>query len=226
MTDSKPYAETKVGTQSGNPNMAAGEQAHQIELGISVQLSDQLAALRDHLVAAFGGLKVLGFRGELTLVADPVRIVELLRFCRDDPTVRCELLADLSGVHWPAGKRVESAQETTGWPAYEFGDEQGRIEVDYILYSVTHNHRFRVRVNLPDDDPHVDTVTDVYASANFMEREVYDFFGVRFEGHPNLRRIEMPDDWEGHPQRKDYPLGGVEVQYKGATIPPPDTRSY
>jgi NADH-quinone oxidoreductase subunit C len=69
-------------------------------------------------------------------------------------------------------------------------------------------------------------VADIYRSADVMEREAYDFFGVDFEGHPDLRRILMPDEWEGHPLRKDYPLGGVEVQYHGATVPPPDQRSY
>lgn len=224
--DQRPYTEDKAGTSSGNPDMAAGEYAALIESGIAVQLSEQLAAVRDRITAAFDGLEVLGFRGELTLVAKPAQIIDLLVFCRDDPEVGCELLADLSGVHWPAGKRVEAAQETTGWPAYEFGDAQGRIELDYILYSITHNHRFRIRVDLPDEDPRIASATDVYGSANFMEREAFDFFGVVFEGHPNLTRIHMPEEWVGHPHRKDYPLGGVEVQYKGATIPPPDERSY
>ena len=214
------------GTGSGNPDMAAGEYTRLIESGIEVQLSPQLAALRDHIATAFPGLEVSGFRGELTLRADPDQVVELLTFCRDDPEVRCELLADLSSVHWPPGGRVEMAPETTGWPSYDMGEDTGRIELDYILYSMTHNHRFRVRIDVPDDAPRIASVTGVYRSANFMEREVYDMFGVVFDGHPNLKRLHMPDDWEGHPLRKDYPLGGVEVQYKGATIPPPDQRSY
>ncbi|MDP8971017.1 MAG: NADH-quinone oxidoreductase subunit C [Actinomycetota bacterium] len=222
----RPYVHDKAGTQSGHPDMAVGEYAKQIEDAVEVQLSERLATLRDRITEAFDDLEVIGFRGELTLVAPPERIVELLTFCRDDPEVRCELLADLSGVHWPAGKRVEYAPETTGWPAYELGDEQGRIEIDYILYSLEHNHRFRIRVNLPDVDPRIATASGVYASAHIMEREAYDFFGVTFEGHPMLTRVLNPDDWEGYPHRKDYPLGGVEVQYKGATIPPPDQRSY
>jgi NADH-quinone oxidoreductase subunit C len=206
--------------------MAAGEYAKLVEAGLAVQLPERLARLRDHIVGAFDGLEVLGFRGELTLIARAEQLGELLQFCRDDPGVRCELLADLSAVHWLRGKRVEAAQETTGWPAYEFGDDRGRIELDYILYSITHNHRLRIRVDLPDVEPHVASATQVYDSANFMERETYDFFGVIFDGHPNLTRILMPEDWVGHPQRKDYPLGGVEVRYHGATIPPPDERSY
>jgi NADH-quinone oxidoreductase subunit C len=206
--------------------MAAGEQAKLIEAGVAVQLSPHLSELRSHLLAAFPDCESIGFRGELTLIVDPDRLIALLQFCRDDPDVRCELLADLSAVHWPGGTRVEHAEETTGWPTYEFDQGPGRIEVDYLLRSFELNHWFRVRTNTPDDDPVLPSATAVYGSAHIMERETYDFFGVRFEGHPNLVRIEMPDDWEGHPQRKDYPLGGVEVMYKGKTVPPPDERHY
>ncbi|MEX0658031.1 MAG: NADH-quinone oxidoreductase subunit C [Egibacteraceae bacterium] len=209
-----------------HPDSAAGERAHIIEDAIVAQLSEELAAVRDRIVAAYPDLQVAGFRGELTLVAQPAQVPEVLRFCRDDPAVSCELLADLSGVHWPGGTFRRPAQETTGWPAYAETVEHGRIEIDYILYSVTHNHRLRVRVFLPDEDPTIASVTPLYASADMMEREAYDFFGVDFQGHPNLTRVLMPDDWEGHPHRKDYPLGGVDVQYKGATIPPPDQRQY
>ena len=76
------------------------------------------------------------------------------------------------------------------------------------------------------EDPHIPSVTGVWPGANFPEREAYDFFGIRFDGHPNLVRIAMPEDWKGYPQRKDYPLGGVDVEYIGAHIPPPDTRRY
>ncbi len=220
------HADAPGGVGSGNPNQAAGEATKLIERGIEIGLAEPLRQLRDRLVGAFDELEVSAFRGELTLKAHPAQLIELVRFCRDDEDVACELLADLSGVHWPGGQKRESAQETTGWPAYEIGDEDGRIELDYILYSITHNHRFRVRVDLDDKEPRIASVSELYASALFMEREVYDFFGVEFEGHPDLRRILMPDEWEGHPHRKDYPLGGVEVQYKGTTIPPPDERSY
>lgn len=222
----KPYAEPKGGTASETPNMAEGEYTAALDDAIELQLSDQLRALRDRLTEAFDGLQVLGFRGELTLVAPPEQLLELLTFCRDDDAVRCEFLMDLSGVHWPGGQRVEHAQETTGWPTYQVGDEVGRLQLDYILYSITHNHRFRVRVNLPDEGATVPSVTSLWRAANVMEREAYDFLGISFTGHPKLERILMPEDWEGHPHRKDYPLGGVEVQYKGATVPPPDQRSY
>jgi NADH-quinone oxidoreductase subunit C len=206
--------------------MHSGEGAKMRDADLAVQLSERLAALRDRIVAAFGDLEVEGFRGELTLLAPPDEIVDLLTFCRDDPEVRCELLSDLSGVHWPAGKRVESQQETTGWPTYESGREEGWIDVCYLLSSLTHGHRFRVRVRVRDVDPVVPSVEGVYRAASFMERETFDFFGVTFDGHADLKRLHMPDDWDGHPQRKDYPLGGVDVQYKGGVIPPPDERHY
>jgi NADH-quinone oxidoreductase subunit C len=77
---------------------------------------------------------------------------------------------------------------------------------------------------VPDADPHVPSTTDVYPTNDWHERETWDFFGIVFDGHPALARIAMPDDWVGHPQRKDYPLGGIPVEYKGATIPPADER--
>jgi NADH-quinone oxidoreductase subunit C len=81
-----------------------------------------------------------------------------------------------------------------------------------------------VEVAAPDGDPHIPSLFTIYPTNDWHERETYDFFGIIFDGHPSLTRIEMPDDWEGHPQRKDYPLGGVPVEYKGAQIPPPDER--
>jgi len=90
--------------------------------------------------------------------------------------------------------------------------------------SITHNRRIRLEVSVPDADPHIPSVVDVYPACNWHERETWDFFGIIFDGHPGLTRIEMPDDWKGHPQRKDYPLGGIPVEYRGATVPPPDER--
>ncbi|CAN5912403.1 hypothetical protein BH23ACT10_BH23ACT10_09010 [soil metagenome] len=213
---------------TGNPNMAARESTKLRSSTLpEAQLGERLARVRDRIVAEFDGLEVSGFRGELTLVCQPERVPDILRLCRTDPDLSCELLADLSGVHWPGGVTEERAEETTGWPRYEVGDDGGgRIELDYMVRSLRHNHVFRIRTALPDDAPRMTSVTDVYGSAEIMEREVFDFFGVDFDGHPDLRRVLMPDEWQGHPHRKDYPLGGVEVQFEGATIPPPDQRSY
>ena len=111
----------------------------------------------------------------------------------------------VSGVHYP--------------------NETGReLHAIYPLQSITHNRRLRLEVAAPDDDPHIPSLFAIYPTNDWHERETYDFFGIIFDGHPSLTRIEMPDDWQGHPQRKDYPLGGVPVEYKGAKIPPPDQR--
>ncbi len=121
------------------------------------------------------------------------------------PELRFELCLGVSGVHYP--------------------EEAGReLHAVYPLMSITHNRRIRVEVAAPDADPHIPSLYTVYPTVDWHERETYDFFGIVFDGHPALTRIEMPDDWVGHPQRKDYPLGGIPVEYHGAEIPPPDQR--
>ncbi len=164
--------------------------------------------------------------GELTVFCPPEQIRDLLTYCRGDEELSFELLSDLSGVHWPGGEHVMEPQiSTTGWPPHRLTRDRGTIEVTYHLVSVSRKHRVRVVVGVDDrDSPRVPSVTDIYPTADFHEREVYDFFGVRFDGHPNLVRILMPEDWVGHPGRKDYPLGGVNTPYHGARIEPPDER--
>lgn len=143
--------------------------------------------------------------GQLTLHVVREHLPAVALALRDDPDLRFEMSLGASGVHYP--------------------DATGReLHVVYPLQSITHNRRVLLETWAPDADPHVPSLTRVYPTTDWHERETYDFFGVIFDGHPSLTRIEMPDDWEGHPQRKDYPLGGVPVQYKGATIPPPDQR--
>jgi NADH-quinone oxidoreductase subunit C len=144
-------------------------------------------------------------RGEITFHVRRERLVEVARSLRDDPQLRFELCSGVSGVHYP----------------HETGRE---LHAVYHLLSITHNRRIRLEVSAPDADPHIPSVYSVYPTNDWHERETYDFFGIIFDGHPALTRIEMPDDWPGHPQRKDYPLGGIPVEYKGATIPPPDER--
>jgi NADH-quinone oxidoreductase subunit C len=144
-------------------------------------------------------------RGELTLHVRREKLSELAQQLRDDQSLRFELLSSLSGVHYP----MDVARE---------------LHVVYELTSMTHNRRIRLEVAAPDADPHIPSVVAVWPTADFQERETWDLFGVIFDGHPALTRIMMPDDWPGHPQRKDYPLGGIPVEYKGASIPPPDER--
>jgi NADH-quinone oxidoreductase subunit C len=149
--------------------------------------------------------RVVVFRRELTLEVRRAHLVAVAQTLRDDPALRFELCLGVSGVHYP--------------------DDTGReLHAVYPLASITHNRRLRVEVAAPDADPHVPSLFSVYPTTDWHERETYDFFGIIFDGHPSLTRIEMPDDWEGHPQRKDYPLGGVPVEYHGAEIPPPDER--
>ncbi len=164
--------------------------------------------------------------GELTLFVQPEQLVDVVTFCRVDAELGCELLSDLGAVHWPEGDFVVERQPTTtGWPDYRVSRDEGVIEVNYVLRSLAHGHRFRISVGVNDEDPVLPSVTPVYETANWHEREVFDMFGVRFEGHPALTRILMPDDWIGHPQRKDYPLGGVDIPYENDKfIPPPHER--
>jgi NADH-quinone oxidoreductase subunit C len=149
--------------------------------------------------------RVVVDRGELTLHVAAERIAEVCQVMRDDPALRFELCSSVSGVDY-------------------LGSDERRLHVAYHLTSMTFRRRVRLEVAVPDTAPHVPSVTAVYPTADWQERETFDMFGVVFDGHPNLTRILMPDDWDGHPQRKDYPLGGVPVEYKGAEIPPPDQR--
>ncbi|MFT5221793.1 MAG: NADH-quinone oxidoreductase subunit C [Glaciecola sp.] len=164
--------------------------------------------------------------GELSLYVRPSQLKDVLNFCKDDPALSTKWLADVGGLHWPAGDHsIERQPSTTGWPEYRIEREQGVIEVDYILRSHEHKHWFRIVVAVDDTKPSLPTTTDIFPTANFLEREIFDMLGVQFEGHPDLTRILMPDDWVGHPHRKDYPLGGVEISYRdGKFIPPPHER--
>jgi NADH-quinone oxidoreductase subunit C len=146
-------------------------------------------------------------RGELTLHVKPEKIAEVAQTLRDDPALRYELCTSVSGVDY-----------------LDMADDPRRLHAVYHLTSMTYRRRIRLEVALTVENPRLPSVTGVYPTADWQEREAYDMFGIVFEGHPGLTRILMPDDWEGHPQRKDYPLGGVPVEYKGADIPPPDQR--
>jgi NADH-quinone oxidoreductase subunit C len=143
--------------------------------------------------------------GETSVEVSRDALVGVCTYLRDEGPF--ELLADLSAVDF-----------------LDVEPPERRFLVAYHLYSFAHNTRVRLRVFVPEGDETVPSVTGVWPTANWHEREVWDFFGITFEGHPDLRRILMPEDWTGHPQRKDYPLGGTKVEYKGALVPPPDLR--
>jgi NADH-quinone oxidoreductase subunit C len=150
-------------------------------------------------------LAVYVWRGELTILVAPERTLEVFRLLRDRPSLRFEICSSVSGVHYPE----------------QVGSE---LHVVYQLLSITHNRRLRVEIALPESNPVAQSCVAIYPMANYHERETYDMFGIIFAGHPGLTRILMPDDWEGHPLRKDYPLGGIPVQFKGASVPPVEQR--
>jgi len=131
-------------------------------------------------------------RGELTLWVAPHKIVELCRFLKDQE--RFTRLSGVTAVDW--------------FPA------DPRFEVVYHLHSLEANRRLRLKCRLGADPAEIDSVSGVWRSANWYEREVFDLFGVVFRGHPNLRRILLPDNWEGHPLRKDYPVHGYKYSYQ------------
>ena len=148
-----------------------------------------LQRLRDR----FGGAVVdtHEHRGDATLVVERGTLVDVLRFCRDEPTLGFDVLMDLTAV------------DHQKYPGREDGP---RFDVVYHLYSLGHNHRVRVKVRVDEDDATVPTAVDLWPIANWFEREVWDMFGVRFSGHPDLRRLLMYEEFVGHALRKDYPI--------------------
>jgi len=129
--------------------------------------------------------------GETTVIVPREHIVEACTFLKTAPGSDFDLLTDLCG--------------------FDRGpEEEPRFEVNYHLFSTTRYHRLRLKVVLNEEDAHVPTVTGVWRTANWHERETYDLFGVIFDGHPDLRRILLPEDWQGHALRKDFPLRGYE----------------
>ena len=152
--------------------------------------------------------RVVVDRGELTLHVKADRLFHVAQVLRDNPALRFEMCMGVNGAHYP-------------------GDKERELHCVYPLLSLTFNRRIRLEVSVPDSHPHLPSMVELWAGNNWHERETFDMFGIIFDGHPGLTRILMPDDWIGHPQRKDYPLGGIPVEYKGATVPPPsERRSY
>ena len=147
--------------------------------------------------------KVVVDRGELTLFIKRDRLFDVAKILRDQ--LKFEMCVGISGAHYPS----------------EVGRELHSI---YSLLSITRNQRIRLEVCVSEKDSHMPSVVEVWAGANWHERETYDMFGIIFDNHPGLTRILMPDDWPGFPQRKDYPLGGIDIEYKGATVPAPSQR--
>jgi NADH-quinone oxidoreductase subunit C len=163
-----------------------------------VGVGESMTVMKDPkamLTAAFGNAieNSEEFRGELTIIVTAERIAEICQFCRDEPSLQYNYLSDLSGI--------------------DYYPQEPRFGINYHLYSMRYNRRLRLKTLWSDGDPDMPSVSGLWPNANWFEREVYDLFGVPFAGHPDLRRILMPHDWEGHPLRKDYPLGYETVQF-------------
>ena len=161
-----------------------------------------LELLAQELTEADGGsvLGTLYFRDKGTLLVNPARIVDTLE------RLRAKGFDALMSVH-----------------GVDYYPEEPRLGVHYELLDMDALDRLTVKLRVPLDDPRVPSVTPEWPTANHQEREIYDMFGVVFEGHPDLRRILMPEDYEGHPQRRDFPIGGEPVQF---TIDEAEGRSY
>ncbi len=151
-----------------------------------VPLPPFVAVLQQQLPGAV--LQVSYWVGDWTLIVAAERVVEVGRHLRDTEGAQFDYCSDVTAVDWPAR-------------------EGPRFDLVYCLYSTSLRHRVRVKARVGDGEA-VPSAAGLWAAANWLEREVWDMFGIRFAGHPNLRRILMPEDWQGHPQRKDYPLEG------------------
>ncbi|MEQ0563156.1 NADH-quinone oxidoreductase subunit C [Amycolatopsis sp. NEAU-NG30] len=170
------------------------------------QFADEFyAALSDNKIPAEAILQTTVDRGEITFYVAREHLPAIAKVLRDDGGLRFELLSSVSGVDYGV-------------------DVPQRLHAVYHFTSLTYRRRIRLEVTLDVEDAHVPSLVGIYPTADWQEREAWDMFGIVFDGHPALTRILMPDDWDGHPQRKDYPLGGIPVEYKGAEIPPPDQR--
>ncbi|MBM4136454.1 MAG: NADH-quinone oxidoreductase subunit C [Nitrospira sp.] len=136
---------------------------------------------------------VTEFRDQVSVIVKKDRIVTICKYLHDDPLLSLDHLQDLTAADYLKKKEV-------------------RFEVVYNLYSIKYRHKIRIRAQVPENDTKISSVVPIWAGANWHERECFDMFGIIFTGHPDLRRILMPEDWEGYPLRKDYPLKGPEPE--------------
>lgn len=148
-------------------------------------------------------LSVTEFREQTGVLLKKERLLEIVSFLKKEDGLGFDLLRDLCGVDYLNKKsRIGTSQSP-------------RFEVVYQLYSIKNKHCLRLNVQVPEENPHIDSVTSIWTGANCHERECFDLFGIIFDGHPDLRRILMPEDWEGYPLRKDYPVEGPSKEWQG-----------
>jgi len=196
----RPYGDPE-GVRAGDERSSGSDRYGQFD-----EVADALfAAMAERSIPPEAILQTTVANGEITFYATRDHLTALLWALRDDGSLRFELASSISGVDYGPGV-------------------PRRLHVVYELTSMTYRRRIRLEVAVGVDDAHVPSAVAVYPTADWHEREIWDMFGIVFSGHPGLTRILMPDDWIGHPQRKDYPLGGIPVEYKGAEIPAPDQR--
>lgn len=142
---------------------------------------------------------------QLTLWIRREHLPRVAQWLRDDQDLRFEMCLGVTGVNYPE-------------------DEGRELHGYYAFRSFTHKRTIFIESTCPDADPHLPSLAHIYPGIDWHEREAWDLMGIVFDGHPALTRIALPQEWVGHPQRKDYPLGGIPVQYRGATTPPADSR--
>lgn len=133
--------------------------------------------------------EVVEFRDELSITVNPVKIVDICKLLKNDPDLLFKQCTDVTAIDW--------------------AERKGRFTVVYNLYSLQYNFRLRIKANLPGSQEAIDSVCSVWKSANWYEREAYDMYGITFNNHPDLRRMYMPEEFEYHPLRKDFPLMGI-----------------
>jgi len=177
--------EVKKAPPPAKPRMDPVEEALRREVP-SAALDALRAAMPDAV------LEVVCYAGEVTALVPRERLGEVLRFLRDDEATAFDLLADMTAADYP--------------------EREKRFDVVYHLYSIARNHRLRVKSRVGEGEE-VASVSGIWQAAGWHEREVFDLFGIPFSGHPDLRRILLPDEWRGHPLRKDYPLEGFPDQH-------------
>ena len=149
------------------------------------------------------------FRGETTVIVNPASLPVIMEFLRNTPGLVFNFLSDISAVdYYPNDYGEENGFDGTG---KAFRPE--RFGVSYHIYSMLYNRRLRIKTFALEEDPVVPTVTNVWPGANWLEREIMDLMGVTFSGHPDPRRLLMADDWDGHPQRRNYPMGKETVAF-------------
>ncbi|RMD60353.1 MAG: NADH-quinone oxidoreductase subunit C [Nitrospirae bacterium] len=153
--------------------------------------------IADKIKEKFSGgvLNISSFRNQVSVTIKKEFLLSICNYLKKDKELSFDYLSDLCGCDYP--------------------DRHERFEVVYNIRSIKHNHFIRIKVRLSQKDPVIESVTPIWKAADWFEREVYDMFGIRFKSHPDLRRILLPDDWEGNPLKKDYPLKGREEDWKG-----------